>query len=206
MKDIPVFTTEYGVASLVLNQIPYRETAYVIIQSSGDLEKLIKECRDFCIAAGAKRIYARGKGLEKIYPLYTRLIQMERLNIGIPSTARLLPVTEENREKWRQCCNAHMQKVPLAAYMTEEKCKALSGYFVEKDGSVIGLGAVSGSRIEVVIGLENGAGREVLSALCQGIKGDIITLEVADTNEPAMGLYTAFGFQKTAELECWYEI
>ena len=31
MKDIPAFTTENGIASLILREIPYREEAYIRI-------------------------------------------------------------------------------------------------------------------------------------------------------------------------------
>jgi hypothetical protein len=34
MRDIPMFTTEYGVASLVLKEIPYQAAAYITIQDS----------------------------------------------------------------------------------------------------------------------------------------------------------------------------
>ena len=34
MRNIPVFTTEFGVASLILKEIPYKGTAYVRLQSS----------------------------------------------------------------------------------------------------------------------------------------------------------------------------
>ena len=34
MKDFPVFTTQYGVASLIMKEIPYQKTAYVIIRDS----------------------------------------------------------------------------------------------------------------------------------------------------------------------------
>ena len=32
MKDFPVFTTEYGVSSLILREVPYRQEAYIHIQ------------------------------------------------------------------------------------------------------------------------------------------------------------------------------
>ena len=60
MKDFPMFTTEYGVASLLLKEIPYKETAYIIIRSSQEPEELLKECISFCRMVGAEKIYARG--------------------------------------------------------------------------------------------------------------------------------------------------
>ena len=32
MKNIPIFTTDWGVATLLLKEIPYKEIAYVKIQ------------------------------------------------------------------------------------------------------------------------------------------------------------------------------
>ena len=48
MKDLPLFTTEHGVASLVLKEIPYQKTAYIILRDSLEPEALLKECADFC--------------------------------------------------------------------------------------------------------------------------------------------------------------
>ena len=59
MRDIPMFTTENGVAGLVLSQIPYRQTAYVTIHASSEPAALVGECLQFCRAAGAERIFAR---------------------------------------------------------------------------------------------------------------------------------------------------
>ena len=42
MRDFPMFTTEYGVASLVLREIPYREEAYITILSSEQPEELLE--------------------------------------------------------------------------------------------------------------------------------------------------------------------
>ena len=50
MRDLPMFTTEFGVASLILKEIPYREEAYILVQSTQEPEKLLRECIDFCRA------------------------------------------------------------------------------------------------------------------------------------------------------------
>ena len=72
MKDIPVFHTEYGVASLFLREIPYRKRAHIKIQSSLEPDKLLEECIGFCRACGAEWIDAAGdpfleKNLSNIY-------------------------------------------------------------------------------------------------------------------------------------------
>jgi hypothetical protein len=60
MQDFPMFTTEYGVASLFLREIPYRGRAHIKIQSSQDPEKLLEECVSFCRVCGAEWIDAAG--------------------------------------------------------------------------------------------------------------------------------------------------
>ena len=58
MENIPVFTTENGVASLVLREIPYRETAYIQFASSQSPELFLEECVSFCQSVGAKTVLA----------------------------------------------------------------------------------------------------------------------------------------------------
>ena len=47
MKDFPFFTTEHGVATLILKEIPYQETAYIILRDSQEPLALAGECVDF---------------------------------------------------------------------------------------------------------------------------------------------------------------
>ena len=69
MKDIPVFATEYGIASLVLKEIPYQSAAYVTVRDSLEPERLLEECIGFCRACGADRIYATGHSELESRPL-----------------------------------------------------------------------------------------------------------------------------------------
>ena len=110
MRDIPFFTTEYGVASLVLKEIPYKGVAYITIQSSMQTEELLKECVNFCKMAGAEHIYATGSALLEQYPFYTTVIKMQQLRDKLPKgNGCLLPVTEETAEQWRSIHNEKMQ-------------------------------------------------------------------------------------------------
>ena len=76
MRDIPMFTTENGIATLVLREIPTKQTAYIHLQSSQEPERLLSECVDFCRAAGAEKIYATGHACLEKYPLFTTIICM----------------------------------------------------------------------------------------------------------------------------------
>ena len=71
MRDIPVFTTEYGVSSLFLKEIPYKSEAYIRIrdvQPEG-FEAHLQECVSFCRMCGAEWIDAAGHEYLKKYPL-----------------------------------------------------------------------------------------------------------------------------------------
>ena len=60
MKDIPVFTTQNGVASLILQEIPTQGCAYIRLQATLSPEQLLAECISFCRMVGATRIYVAG--------------------------------------------------------------------------------------------------------------------------------------------------
>ena len=116
MKDFPVFTTEYGVASLVLKEIPYREEAYIIIRSSEQPEELLAECVSFCRICGAERIFATGHEYLEEYPLHTAVLEMRGECLpDEEKTACLFPVTEQTVTRWRAICNERMRGVDNSA-------------------------------------------------------------------------------------------
>lgn len=210
MKDIPLFTTEYGVASLVLQQISHTGCGYVRIQTAWDSKKLLEECIGFCRAVGAKKVFAAGEELES-YPLHTGVVRMSCLKDQIPETdACLFPVTERTLEDWRQIYNQAMAQVPNAAWMTEQEAWSMlsagDGYFVHKDGKLLGIGKASGGKIDAVVAVVHGSGETVMQALCSILRDDVVTLEVATENEKAMKLYWRMGFSTTAELSRWYRV
>ena len=66
MKNIPMFTSAYGIATLILREIPWSGSAYVLVRSvwNDQTAALLEECRGFCRAVGAKarRLQIRVKG------------------------------------------------------------------------------------------------------------------------------------------------
>lgn len=211
LRNIPLFTTESGAASLTLKEIPYTAEAYVRLQHTSEPEKLLKECLEFCTAAGAHRIYATGHECLKKYPYHTSVWRMCRLRDGLQETdAALFPVQQETLEQWRTLYNEKMRTVPNSSYMTLSDAQALlkkgTGYFVHKKESVLGIGAASGETLDAVIAAVPGAGQEVVSALNHALSGDRIMLEVASENHRAVRLYNRLGFLKTDEVSCWYRL
>ena len=211
MHNMPMFTTEYGVASLFLREIPYRGRAHIKIQSSLDPEKLLEECLSFCRMCGAEWIDAAGDPYLEKYPLITALWAMEcPRNILKKTDAHLVAVTEESVQQWLDIYNERMADVPNAAYMDgrdgREMLKSGDGYFVYREDRLLGIGKAKDDFIDTVISLQPGAGETVVRALCQVLTGDAAKLWVASANIRAIRLYERLGFTKTKELSRWYRV
>lgn len=211
MKDIPIFPTDYGVASLMLKEIPYRQTAYIRVQDAqpGTLDDLIKECAQFCRAAGAEHIFWTAEGMEQrphsaVYEMRGQAwVDREKLE-------SLFPVTEATVKRWRQIFNERMAGADHAATMTaiDEKRIVESGgaYFVHHDGALLGIGWLDDTKLLAIAATEPGAGERVAHTLMSMVEGASMTLEVASTNEKAIRLYEKLGFLKVQEIVKWYEI
>ena len=211
MKDIPMFTTEYGVASLVLKEIPYKATAYIKILGSLEPEKLLDECIRFCRMCGAEIIDATGDPILENYPLVTAIYAMQcPMGALAPTDACLFPVTEQTLSRWLEIYNERMASVPNAAYMDSRDGRELletgDGYFVHRDGKLLGIGKAAGDTIDAVVATEKGMGETVVRALAGTLQSETVVLTVAATNNRALRLYERLGFVKTAELSRWYRV
>ena len=209
MRDIPMFTTPYGVASLALAQIPYRGTAYIRVRSAADggLIDLVKECADFCRAAGAEQIFWTCDE-EQDLP-YSAVLEMRGQAAVDPELVeKLFPVSEQTAQKWRQIHNERMKEVDHAVYLRESDEKSLitsGAYFIHKDGQILGIGWLEDDTIRAIASVEKGAGERIAYTLMSLTHGDL-RLEVASTNTRAIRLYEKLGFIKTKELCRWYHL
>ena len=212
MRDIPVFTTENGAASLVLHDVQGRGDAYVRIQASLDPAALAEECASFCAVCGAKAVYAAGaEELENLFPLHAVVYSMRGLRETLPQTdAALWPVLPENAMRWREIYNTAMAGIDCASYLTASEAEKLAesagAYFVHRGEQLLGIGKISDNCLEAVVSMQYGAGWEVVSALCSTVDSEDIRLEVASTNEKAIRLYRRLGFCLTGEIARWYKI
>ena len=211
MKNFTFFTTEYGVAALTLREVPYQGKAYIKILDTQEPELLLKECVDFCCAVGADEIFASGHNALETYSLHTALWHMRCAAESIGETdAALWPVQEETVSQFRSIYNEKAKKLPNSVWMDEAEEKAMlkegDGYFVHRNGTLLGIGRVKGEEIRFVASVQPGAGADVVRALTHAVTGESIVLEVASTNQKALDLYTRLGFIKTAELSRWYKI
>ena len=211
MRDIPVFVTENGAASLILKRIPYTKEAYVEIRDSAAGELLIKECSDFCRMAGAERVYATGHSCLESYPFYTDILLLTVNKADLPATdAVARPAEVDELEPWREIYNDKMKSVPNAAYMTREQTakKQQRGavYMIYRGSELLGIGAAEHDTIEAVASVKPGAGRDVVLSIASVLPADYIQLQVASINRKAMELYRELGFTAQEQIARWYEI
>ena len=211
MKDIPIFTTEYGVASLILKEIPYQQTAYVRLQASLEPEKLLQECVSFCRMVGAEKIFAMGDPVLESYPFHTTMLRMvcHRDSFG-DTDAALWPVQENTAAEFQRIFNEKAPSIPNGAWMTDKDTKEMlqtgEGYFIHRGDTLLGIGRVYDGELRFVASVCPGSGADVVKALCHAVTEDTVTLTVASTNEKAMALYQRLGFVPVEELSRWYRV
>lgn len=213
MRDIPMYTTEHGVATLTLKEIPYRQEAYIQIRDvqPGMLEALIGDCVDFCKAAGAERIFANGHEGLGVYPLHTVVLEMKGDAVSDPEkVAHIFPVTRKTVGRWREICNSRMGEVDNAGTLTfwdeGRILKSGGAYFVHDTGELLGIGWIAEGRLQAIASARPGAGETVAHTLFSTVEGTRLSLEVVSTNFRAIRLYEKLGFIRTGELFRWYRV
>ena len=213
MKDIPLFSTEFGVADLILKEVPYRETAYIRIHAvqEGGFLPLLRECRKFCRMVGAEHIYAAGHDSLADFPLYTSVLEFRgTAQVNSEKTANLFPVTEETVSKWRGIYNERMRNVDNSATLeSRDELRIISSggaYFVHDNGELLGIGWLEDTKLLAMAAVKPGAGERVMNSLMSLTEGNSMTLEVASTNSKAIRLYEKLGFIPVKEVSCWYDV
>ena len=209
MNDIGIFPTQYGVASLILREIPYRQEAYIRVHDvqPGELSLLLGECGGFCRACGADRIFWTGPETDA-EPDMTILRMQGTAWVDSNLLEQLFPVTEKTAARWRRIYNERMRSVPQARTLsfTDEKELSASGgaYFVHHAGELLGIGWLEDTHLLAIASCKSGAGERVLHTLMSLVEGADMILEVADRNRKAIALYEKNGFVPTGIASKWY--
>lgn len=211
MRDFPVFPTEYGVASLALKEVPYRQEAYITIQSALQPEELLKECISFCRMVGAEKVFARGHDCLEIYPLHAAICEMRgHIDVDENKIAHLWPVTEETAGKWRELFNEQLRHVDHAATLEKKDEKEIletgGAYFIHNGGELLGAGWIVEEELKLIAAVKKGEGERVLHTLLSVHGPEQLRLEVASTNDRAIRFYERMGLVKTAEICRWYRV
>lgn len=213
MRDFPIFTTDYGVSSLVLKEIPYKKVAYIRIRDVQPdfFREHLAECVGFCRMAGAEKVYAAGDDRLSDYPLYTAVLEMRGdAWVDLAMLRSLFPVTEQTVSRWRQIYNERMAGVDNSGTLESRDEKTILGsggaYFVHQDGELLGIGWLEDTELRAVASVKPGAGEQVMHSMMSLIEGTAMRLEVASTNGRAIRLYERLGFLRTKEISRWYDV
>ena len=207
-----MFDTDTGVSTLILKEIPYKQIAYIHVQSvqPGGLRAHLEECASFCRMCGAERVLAQGHPELEQWPLHSTVLTMRLPVPDREPPAMVFPVTEATVSRWREIYNEKMSSVDNAATMTarnEKEIVASGGAcFVHDRGQLLGIGWVRESEILCIAAVQHGAGERVMDTLLTLLDSDRATLDVASTNERAIRLYERMGFITVAERSRWYQI
>ena len=211
MKDFPVFTTEFGVASLIMREVPYRGEAYIIIQDTQEPEQLLQECVSFCRICGAEKIYIRGHEIMESYPLHCIVYEMRGFaRVDESKVENLWPVTEETITQWREFMNEKMRPVDNSGTLVkkgeQEILDSGGAYFIHHAGELLGAGWLAGNELRLLAACKRGAGERICHTLLSLIPGQEVKLDVVSTNGRATRLYEKLGFVRTAELRRWHRV
>ena len=211
MKDFPVFTTEFGVASLTLREIPYRAEAFILIQDTQQPEELLAECISFCKMCGAEKIYARGHEITQRYPLHCIVYEMRgTARIDESKVESLWPVTEKTVTKWRELMNEKMRPVDNSGTLEKKHEKDIldsnGAYFVHHEGELLGAGWLLHNKLLLLASCKRGAGERICHTLFSLIPNEEVKLDVVSTNQRAIRLYEKLGFVRTAEHRRWHRV
>lgn len=214
MKDIPLFTGENGLASLILRAIPASRRAYVIVRAAapGRMEALLEECGRFCRLAGAETVLATAEeslSLPRAYEVWA--LACPRSSLPPPEApVALRPVDARDSETYLRLYNALFQDVPGALpYAAADLPAMLSrerAFFALEGGEMAGLGQVDGSELRAIAvsPAHRGLGARLARTLFAQMPGDEVTLQVSSANAPALRLYEKLGFTKRAVCARWY--
>ena len=166
---------------------------------------------DFCNAVGAQKIYACNHGALSDYPVYARILTMERSVAGLPETdAEAVPVTTQGLSRFQDIYNQKMKNIPAARYLTNQRTRSLlqeeNCFFICESKDIIGIGIASDGVISAIASVRAGAGKDIVLALCKGMTAERVSLEVAEENTKALRLYERLGFSVTGVKNIWYKI
>ena len=217
MKNIPVFTSSYGIATLILREIPWSGSAYVLIRSvwDGQTAALLEECRGFCRAVGAKHVYAAWDTAELPAAHAWDMIRMTRPKAGLPQSLCPVepePLTRENAAAYLEIYNRCFVQVPAAASYDAGSLEPLYGedlaWLVKRGGVYAGVAEISKEGLEgiAVLPEHRGLGYDLALAVLPMVPSPELRLKVASTNLRAIALYERLGFTVDGVEKRWWQL
>ena len=217
MKNIPLFTSSYGLATLILREIAWNGRAYVLVRSvwNDRAAELLDECRQFCRAVGAEEIYACWDTEELPADHAYDMIDMTCLKADLPAPRKpveLEQVTPDTAEAYLRIYNQCFRDVPSAASYDRNSLQPLYGedlaWLAKADGQYAAVTEISKEGLEGIAVLPEfrGLGYDLAATVMQMVPSLTVKLKVASTNARARALYTRLGFTEAGISRRWYQI
>lgn len=217
MKNIPMFTSAYGLATLILKEISWNGRAYVLVRSvwNNQAAELLEECRGFCRAVGAEELYASWDTNELPAEHAYDMIDMTCPKALLPAPRQpvtLEPVTPETAEDYLRIYNQCFRQVPGAASYDRKSLEPLYGedlvWLARVDGQYAAVAEISREGLEGIAVLPEyrGLGHDLAATVLQMIPNPVVRLKVASTNLRARRLYERLGFTEAGISRKWYRL
>ncbi len=217
MRNIPIFTAEHGLASLILREIPYSGSAYVILRAVWNRQTaaLLAECRQFCQAAGAEAVFASQEQTELPAQHGYDILELSRPRAGLPlpqEPVELEHLCEDNAPAYLDIYNQCFRSVPGAASYDREDMHRLLGknlaFLARRDGryaavAELGEGSLAGL---AVLPEFHGLGHDWTLTVLSRLETPVLKLRVASTNARAMALYKRLGFAESQVVSRWWRL
>ncbi len=215
MKNIPMFTGTHGLATLVLREIGFSGNAYVMVRAvwNGQAAAFLQECYGFCVAVGAKAVYATWEEDLPGEPAWES-IWMTRPKAGLPQgrDVDLEPLTPANGQRYLEVYNRCFRDVPAAASYDKESLRSLYGmdcaYLAKVDGKDAGVAEISKTGLEAIGVLPEfrGLGYDLALAVLPMVPATELKLKVSSTNKKALALYDRLGFAASGVEKRWWQV
>ncbi len=217
MKNIPIFTGQHGIASLIFREMGHFGPAYILVKAvwNGETAAFLEECRGFCRAVGAQEIYATYQledlPLEHAYDM----LLLTRPKDGLPQPGKIIdlePLTRSNGASYLKIYNDRFKGVPSAAHYDESDLEKLYGedkaWLVRVDGRYAAIAEISETDLEAIAVLPEykGLGYDLALTVLPMIPRKEVRLRVADTNRAALALYDRLGFEKAGISARWWKV
>ena len=227
MNDIPAFTECGGVSTLILREVPYKKTAFIVVRAfdSRSLNEHLQEAVSLCRFAGAKSVFVSAEN-EELFPEKEPAYKMLRLSAGCccRHEAELLheELCEYNMKDYIGIYNSCFADILSAETFTEKKARTSMGtcgrqcriYYKEGVPAAISDVEIADdiamlNAVAVLPEYRGGCGEAILNNLMaetasKGIRK--LCVNVMSTNLRALKLYKKLGFEFEKELSCWYRL
>ena len=217
MKNIPMFTGQHGMATLVFKELSFSGSAYVVVRAvwTGETAAFLEECRGFCRAVGAEKIYASWE--EKSLPADHAydVLGLYREKAGLPLPNREVELEElrpENGEEYLRIYNTCFRSVAGAASYDKQDLRRLYGqdcaFLAKMDGQYAAVTEISKEGLESVAVLpeHRGLGHDLSLTVLPMVPNPILRLKVASSNLRALNLYRRLGFVQENVRSRWYQL